>query len=507
MSDSDSLQETISSGSDKDASPGFRLSEQVLHAIDRQVISSGLRLIILIPCVSIFVYFMAWAYQGASPQWWIDSIQPTVNLTFAVTNAILCLVLLTGYLFAIGFHRFRVRLSLQTFHNRVEFYKNQQMSVESLHGFDGLDFHLQKSMAGHTWTLLYALLAILLLLFSIVFDISKEYGNLALFTSFSFTILSIGQHLTTRKSNFNMVEKTGLLMAYSPPVHPSTLQMVFNDLLRTHMDPLLRASYDEYIKEVESGFNKKIDRKFGREKFLITLYRHANGLDRKTMREELEEVFTKDGLDYVLNNDTFSLEVWLALFQKVNQSCPAFFRMIDRLKQDLESGRESAFPDLIFEVDMENVVTTHANLFTMMHNLSDQPRTIVYRIQTPNFEPRDVALKYRLSPGEKYWWSDKPLPLAAEGDDDVLGIMSGLLKDGTVGWQTLLPKGKGDATVSIRLEEEDGELILGRQINVRVRTEFRQWLRQSSSIFAFVVGGIGVLSSIFMSLYYLFGQI
>jgi hypothetical protein len=507
MSDTESQQVAPRSGEEQEVSPGFRLSEQVLHAIDRQVISSGLRLIILIPCVSIFVYFMAWAYQGASPQWWKDSIQPTVNLSFSTTNALLCLVLLTGYLFAIGFHRFRVRLSLQTFHSRVEYYKNQHRSVESLHGFDGLEFHLQKSMSGHTWTLLYAFLAIILLLISIIFDLSAEFSNLSLFTSFSFTILSIGQHLTTRNSSFNMVEKTGLLMAYTPPVHPSTLQMVFNDLLRTHMDPLLRASYDEYIKEVESGFLKKVERRYAREKFLITLYRHANGLDRKTMREELEEVFTKDGLDYVLDNDAFSLEVWLALFQKVNQSCPAFFRMIDRLKQDLESGRESAFPDLIFEVDMENVVTTHANLFTMMHNLSDKPRTIVYRIQTPNFEPRDVALKYRLSPGEKFWWSDKPLPLAAEGDDDVLGIMSGLLKDGTVGWQTLLPKGKGDATVSIRLEEEDGELILGRQINVRVRTEFRQWLRQSTSIFTFVLGGIGVLSSIIMSLYYLFGQI
>ncbi|MDA0842765.1 MAG: hypothetical protein O3B67_02265 [archaeon] len=507
MSVAESQQVTPRSGEEKETSPGFRLSEQVLHAIDRQVISSGLRLIILIPCVSIFVYFMAWAYQGASPQWWKDSIQPSVNLSFSTTNALLCLVLLTGYLFAIGFHRFRVRLSLQTFHSRVEHYKNQHRSVESLHGFDGLEFHLQKSMAGHTWTLLFAFLANILLLISIIFDLTAEYSNLSLFTSFSFTILSIGQHLTTRNSSFNMVEKTGLLMAYTPPVHPSTLQMVFNDLLRTHMDPLLRASYDEYIKEVESGFLIKVDRRYAREKFLITLYRHANGLDRKTMKEELEEVFTKEGLDYVLKNDAFSLEVWLALFQKVNQSCPAFFRMIDRLKQDLESGRESAFPDLIFEVDMENVVTTHANLFTMMHNLSDKPRTIVYRIQTPNFEPRDVAFKYRLSPGEKFWWSDNPLPLATEGDDDVLGIMSGLLKDGTVGWQTLLPKGKGDATVSIRLEEEDGELILGRQINVRVRTEFRQWLRQSSSIFTFVLGGIGVLSSIIMSLYYLFGQI
>ena len=505
MSESTDLQD-VEHINKSDSSPGFRLSESVLHAIDKQIISSGLRLIVLIPCVAIFVYFMTWAFQGNSPEWWIDRIQPTLDLSFSMTSALLCTILLTGYLFAIGFHRFRVRLSLNSFQEKIEFYKNQHRSVESLHGFDGLQYYLNKSMIGHTWTLLYAMGSIFCLLLSIGFGIESTVGQISLLASFSLTVLSIGQHFSTRHASFNMVEKTGLLHAYDPPVHPSTLQMVFNDLLRTHMDPLLRANYDEYIKEAEKGFKKKLNREFAREKFLITLYRHANGLDRKTMRDELEEVFDKSGIEFVLDNESFSIEVWLALFQKVNHACPAFFRMIDRLKQDLESGRASAFPDLIFEVDMENVVTNRANLFTMMHNLSDKPRTIIYRIQTPNFEPRDIALKYRLSPGEKYWWSDKPLPLAAEGDEDVLGIMSGLLKDGTVGWQTLLPKGKGDATVSIRLEEEDGELIIGRQINVRVRTEFRQWLRTLTSILTFCTGGLGLLSSAILGLYSLFGQ-
>jgi hypothetical protein len=302
-----------------------------------------------------------------------------------------------------------------------------------------------------------------------------------------------------------MVEQTGLLPAYIPPVHPSTLNMVFNDLIKTHMDPLLRSQYDEYTKELESGFKRGINRHFAHEKFLMTLYRHATGLDRKTLESEMSEILTKKGMDFVFAHEVFTLESWLVLLGLINQRCPAFFRMVDRLKQDLESGRPPAMNDLIFEVDMENVVTNKANLFTLFHNLSNKTRTVVFRVQTPNFEPKDLALTYRLEPGEQFWWSKEALPLAAEGDEDVLGKMSGLLKDSTVSWQTLIPSTKGDATVSVRLEETNGELLLGRQINVRVRSEFAHWLRTTGSYVAYLFGGFGVFLSIMLILVEVFG--
>jgi hypothetical protein len=332
-------------------------------------------------------------------------------------------------------------------------------------------------------------------------------GNLFLLASASLLVLSVGQHLPTRSTPFNMVEQTGLLPAYNPPVHPSTLNMVFNDLIKTHMDPLLRSQYDEYTKQLETGFKRGVNRHFAHEKFLMTLYRHATGLDRKTLDSEMGEILTKKGMEYVFTHEVFTLESWLVLIGLISQRCPAFFRMVDRLKQDLESGREPAMTDLIFEVDMENVVSNKANLFTLFHNLSKETRTVVFRVQTPNFEPKDLALTYRLEPGEKYWWSSEALPLAAEGNDDVLGKMSGLLKDSTVSWQTLIPTTYGDATVSVRLEETNGELLLGRQINVRVRSEFRHWLRTTGSYMAYLFGGFGLTLSLLLLVYELFGGI
>jgi hypothetical protein len=161
----------------------------------------------------------------------------------------------------------------------------------------------------------------------------------------------------------------------------------------------------------------------------------------------------------------------------------------------------------VFEVDMENVVHERANLFTLIHNLSDTPRNVVLRVQSPDFRPHDIAMTYRLNPGEKHWWSAKALPLAAEGDEDVLGLMSGLLRDGTVAWQSLLPERFGEATVSVRLEEQSGDLIIGRQINVRVRTKFLERILGISSVTTGLLGILGISAAVFIKISEILGNI
>ena len=116
-------------------------------------------------------------------------------------------------------------------------------------------------------------------------------------------------------------------------------------------------------------------------------------------------------------------------------------------------------------------------------------------------------MTYRLNPGERHWWSSKSLPLAAKGDDDVLGLMSGLLRDGTVAWQSLLPERFGEATVSVRLEEQSGDLIIGRQINVRVRTKYLERIRTFSSVTTSLIGILGIALGIFIKVRDIFGNI
>ncbi|HII37924.1 MAG TPA: hypothetical protein HA354_05455 [Candidatus Poseidoniaceae archaeon] len=144
---------------------------------------------------------------------------------------------------------------------------------------------------------------------------------------------------------------------------------------------------------------------------------------------------------------------------------------------------------------MENVVHGKANLFTYMHNLSDHAKTVVLRVQSPDFKPRDLAMTYLLKPGEKKVWPDTGVPLSQAGNKDVLAIMSALLRDGTVAWQTLLPERFGEATVSVRLEEVSGELLIGSQMNVRIRSVFKEKIRSASSVVFNLIGITGTIIS------------
>ena len=64
---------------------------------------------------------------------------------------------------------------------------------------------------------------------------------------------------------------------------------------------------------------------------------------------------------------------------------------------------------------------------------------------------------------------------------------------GIVAWQTLLPERFGEATVSVRLEEVSGELLVGSQMNVRIRSVFKEKIRSASSVVFNMVGILGTI--------------
>ena len=164
-------EDALSLGDGEEAPPlesgerfGFRLSESIVHAIDRQIVSSGLRLIMFLPAFGALMYFSTWAFSQSSPTFWLDNIEPNLGMGFATFTASLSFVVVLGYILAVGFHRYRVNISLSTFHERVDASNSEHRSVQSLHGYDGLLYQLQTSMAHHTKSLILALSAALMLI-------------------------------------------------------------------------------------------------------------------------------------------------------------------------------------------------------------------------------------------------------------------------------------------------------------------------------------------------------
>jgi len=452
--------------------------ERILLSIDNQLISLGLRLTLLLPAFALFILLGSWAYDGADPNWWESSIEPAIGQSFSSTLLLLGTVVCIGWLLALGIHRYRIALSYSSFVHEVEASEKRHQSIEALHGYDGMAHRIHKQLRMHSLSFTTVLLSCVGLGGVLLLGLGTSLGENMFLASWGMLLLAVGFHMNTRQNRFNMVHKSGLLDAFDAPVHPSTLDGVFDDMIRTHLDPLLRSKYDALMRSVQSHVKRGIKHDYAREKVLMTLYRHYNGLDSKTLRLELEEVIKEEGADMLLEDASFSLELWLELIEHARQQCPAFFRLIDRIEQDMEFGRPPALKDLVFEVDLENVVTKRANLFVFMHNLSKKSRTVVFRVQSPDFRPNQIAMRYQLAPGKEVWWSSDALPVAVEGNEDVLGQMTGLLRDGTMAWQTLLPERFGEATVSVRLEEVSGDLLIGRQINVNVRNEFRSRLRR-----------------------------
>ena len=470
-------------------------NEAFLYAFDRQLISFGLRLLLFLPGFAILTFFGAWAYANSSPDWWDSFIEPTLNQSFSTILVALVFIILLGYILALALHRHRVNLTIRSFEQEVKAAQSKHLSIKSLHGYEPLEDLIKRSVTRHFFSLVSSLLAIFALSAIAFYGIQSDMGKNLLALSFSLTMLSLGQHISTRSSNFNMAERTGLLEAYNSPVHPSTLDMVFSDLVKSQLDPLLRSEYERFVKDVESHVKRGVEPKFAREKLMMTLYKHSQGLDLSSVYAEIGEILTKAGVELIKNHETFTIEEWLLIIDYIESQCPAFFRMIGRIEEDLSAGRKSIRDDIIFEVDMENVVHGKANLFTFMHNLSDETRTVVLRVQTPDFRPHDIAMTYRLKPGEKKWWPTEGVPLSQSGNDDILAIMSALLRDGTVAWQSLLPERFGEATVSVRLEEVSGELLIGSQMNVRIRSVFKERIRVASSLVFDIIGLAGTLIS------------
>ncbi|MGB1589650.1 MAG: hypothetical protein ACPHDO_04865 [Candidatus Poseidoniaceae archaeon] len=479
----------------------LRSKEEKFYGIDSQFLTEGIRLVMLLPGFSLLFFFGAWAYKGVSPSWWFENIEPTVGFDLSTGFTLISSTILIGFCAGLYLHRFRVKLTRQVFRAEVYAAAEAHRPVTSMHGYSSVDGLISRTMASHTTALWMGIIATIISGAVAFLESDSDMAQRGLLASASLVTIAIGQHLSTRNLKFNMVTDDGLLSAYVPPIHPSTLDLAFNEMLRTQMDPLLRSKFEDFLQDFESYSRDDINREYGREKFLMLMHRRFKGsIDRNTTSIELAEILTDKGVKAILEHEIFNEGLWDSLYARSIRTNPAFYRLIERLEQDLSVGNKIDMDGLLFDVDLENIVTEKANLFCYIHNLSDEERQVVLRVHSPDFRPHDLALRYNLKPGEKSWWPDKAVPISSEGDEDIIGRMSGLLRDGTIAWQTLLPERTGEASVSVRLENTNGDLLVGRQINVRVRPEFVNWLRNTSSLTSFLVGGIGLVGSIIFQL-------
>ena len=94
--------------------------ERFLLSIDNQILSSGLRLTLLLPVFSLFILLGSWAYEGTDPNWWESSIEPSLEQSFSSSLLLLGSVIGIGWLLVLGLHRYRISLSHSAFNQAIK---------------------------------------------------------------------------------------------------------------------------------------------------------------------------------------------------------------------------------------------------------------------------------------------------------------------------------------------------------------------------------------------------
>ena len=101
-----------------------------------------------------------------------------------------------------------------------------------MHGYSSVDGLISRTMASHTTALWMGIFATIISGVVAFLESDSDIAQRGLLASASLVTIAIGQHLSTRNLKFNMVTDDGLLSAYVPPIHPSTLDLAFNEMLQ-----------------------------------------------------------------------------------------------------------------------------------------------------------------------------------------------------------------------------------------------------------------------------------
>ena len=278
-----------------------------------------------------------------------------------------------------------------------------------------------------------------------------------------------------------------MLEAFSPPIHPALLNRPFNDVIKAHIDPLLTIRISEYIKTVRGGLKEGVGISELQESLLHLLHlRRSSLISESEFKDSLEMFVESPAIDGLFNHPELGEETWDRLLMHARSECKPFFRLYDRMR--MRRGVSKSDGGFWFDVDMENLVVGQANLFAFVLNRSGGPKDLFLKIQTPDFKPNECVYKLRSLPLDSSFDPMSSTSLSSE--------MQEMTNHTGIVWQSLLPSIKGEATVTVRLEDDSGNLISGRVLNVQVGNDLTTRLRRAVGAMFMVGAAIVVLSPI-----------
>ena len=472
-------------------------SEKSLLHYDRLLLSNGARLLHALPIVALIFLGVARTFGTRSPGWWDLHIRPSLDASFSFIIGVVVIFVLVAHLAALSVILRTIWLTRTGFDLETKMREVDGRRFRSVHGHAKMRRVIESSYRQSQLTTMLVAAAIVLQILALLLGSGTfssmtmlALGTAALMVGYGIYLLSLGPR-------FNSFEPWGLLESYEAPLHPALLDHAFFDVIGTHLDPILSARLSEFVRDLSPHISESLDTESNlevadaRERLLHLLLLDRRGVIDETTRDAAFASILDEAGVAKLNDDSDGIgkETWDRIIDHAKKRNPSFFRMYDRVRHRMHEVADGGRPPggIWFDVDMENLVSEEANLFIFVHNGTDQPRNLVVRILTPDFRPEEITYTLHLKPGEQHIISD------SSSDAIDIGVVH-LYHEAGIIWQTLLPARTGEATVTARLEDPEGNLVTGRVITVQVRYDLAAKVRVWAALLLMAGGGVVVLS-------------
>ncbi|MEE3083270.1 MAG: hypothetical protein VX320_04175 [Candidatus Thermoplasmatota archaeon] len=474
----------------------LRAREGHLLRLDRLFLSRGIHLSLTLPVFALILQLISRRFARNSPDWWISSVESSLEYaTLTRTSGMLAVVVLSAWVVTLLVVRSLHRTTRRVFESERDAFMLRGRPFESLHGFEAIYDVTKNAINRVSAVLSVVFIAMISQLAATLEGGLTEGGGVLVGIAIGCTFAAFGLDLLRGGIQHNTVERWGLLEAYDPPLHPACPNRVFTEILTTWMDPVLRARFDSHIQSLRDGLQPGCDIHSAIEHLLHMRYLEAKGeLTHRQVRHSMQAWFRVDRIPELFESDWFDEDTWAHLFTHVKSRCSPFFRLLERLQYDLGEDIDSLRADTLhFDVDMQNVVTGAGHLFAYVHNSDSKARTIVVKIETPDFQPKGSEFMLTLSPSSTLSEIDTHLPMISSSETDVHDVLADMMDEGELIWQTLLPQHDGEGTVTIRIEDTEGNLLGGRVLAVQIRPSLHDRIRRISGISAVTAGIISIL--------------
>ena len=209
------------------------LEEKRWKGIDEKFLSSGLRLLHLLPILSILLIALTRTFRDISPFWWSEFVNADVK--FSVVIGTLSIVVLLTYFAALCITIRKIRSTLNGVKIETDLREIDGQDFRAVHGHSSLIATINSVYKQHIATAFLVFISIIFLISSILSSDLISEGNIwpgTLMTIGTACLLfGYGAHLLSLRPNFNTVNPYGLLGIYSPPVHPALLDFPFRDVI------------------------------------------------------------------------------------------------------------------------------------------------------------------------------------------------------------------------------------------------------------------------------------